>query len=490
VRQMSTSGQFLDLIDKLGQARVLCVGDVMLDRFVYGDVSRISPEAPVPVCRVVDENAMIGGAGNVARNLAALGAFVDFISVVGADKAAGEIGNLIGDNERINAEFIEDTGRQTTIKERFVAGPQQLLRVDREETADIGAEISASLVKYVTAALPDAGALILSDYGKGVLSAGCIIELIGAAKDANCPVIVDPKGDDYRRYSGATLITPNRRELCEASRKEIFDDDSAAAAAKFIANEYGIENVLVTRSADGMTLVSRSDVDHLPAEAREVFDVSGAGDTVVATLAAVLAAGGELLDAARLANVAAGIVVGKTGTAIVGATEIVESLQRQDLVNSSVLKVMSLEAAQTQISLWRERGDRIGFTNGCFDLIHPGHVAILTKSRAACDRLVVGLNTDASVRRLKGETRPVQNEAARASVMASLACVDLVVLFSEDTPVELIETLRPDVLAKGADYTVDKVVGAEFVQSYGGEILLVDLEEGHSTTGTIERMGE
>ena len=487
---MSNSRQLLDLIEKLGAARVVCVGDIMLDRFIYGDVSRISPEAPVPVCRVTSENSMVGGAGNVARNLAVLGASVDFFSVVGADEAADEVGVLLQNYDRIQVDLIVDKTRQTTVKERFVAGPQQLLRVDREETSDVSSDIADRLIEQVTAALPTAGALVLSDYDKGVLSAGSIIKLIGAAKDANCPVIVDPKGDDYRRYSGATLITPNRRELCEASRKDIFDDDSAAAAAKFVASEYAIENVLVTRSAEGMTLVSRSGVEHLPAEAREVFDVSGAGDTVVAALAAALAAGSSLTDAALLANVAAGIVVGKTGTAVADISEIVGSLRRQDLQISGAQKVMTLDEAATQVAAWRQQGDKVGFTNGCFDLIHPGHVSILAKSRAACDRLVVGLNTDESVKRLKGESRPVQNEESRAAVMASLASVDLVVLFAEDTPENLIEALRPDILAKGADYTVDEVVGAEFVQSYGGEILLVDLEEGHSTTGTIERMAQ
>lgn len=487
---MSESRQLLSLIEGLGEGRVLCVGDVMLDRFVYGDVSRISPEAPVPVCRVISENAMLGGAGNVVRNLASIGVSVDFVSVIGSDKAAQEVQSLISNDDRIVAKFIKDPERQTTIKERFVAGSQQLLRVDREETEEVGSEISHQLVEYVSTLLPDVGALVISDYGKGVLLTGTIIELIGAAREANCPVIIDPKGDDYRRYSGATLITPNRRELCEASRKDIFDDDSAAAAAKFIASEYQIENVLVTRSAEGMTLVSLAGVEHLSSEAHEVFDVSGAGDTVVATLAASLAVGSSLLEAARLANVAAGIVVGKTGTAITDVSEIAATLRHQEPQISGELKVMPLEAAVEQVAVWRVQGERVGFTNGCFDLIHPGHVAILAKSRAACDRLVVGLNADQSVKRLKGESRPVQNEASRAAVMASLGSVDLVVLFTEDTPVKLIEALRPDVLAKGADYTIDEVVGGDFVQSYGGEILLVDLEEGHSTTGTIEQMSQ
>ena len=487
---MSGDGNILELINKLNGARVLCIGDVMLDKYVYGDVSRISPEAPVPVCSVLSETVMIGGAGNVASNLAAIGVLVDFVSVIGPDRASDEIQTLIGNIHRIVPKFITDSKRRATIKERFFAGPQQLLRVDREETRNVGEDISDRIVAYAKKSLKNVGALVLSDYGKGVLSADIIRKLIDAADQVNCPVIIDPKGDDYRRYSGATVITPNRRELSEASGKEISDDMSAAAAAKSIVDEYDIANVLVTRSAEGMTLVSRTSVNHFPAEAREVFDVSGAGDTVAATLAAVIASGADLMDAARLANVAAGIVVGKTGTAVAEASEIIESLQRQDLLSSSALKILPLKAALAQVSRWRKRGDRIGFTNGCFDLIHPGHVAILTKSRAACDRLVVGLNLDASVKRLKGKSRPVQNERSRASVLASLASVDLVVLFGEDTPVKLIKALKPDLLAKGTDYAVEDVVGAEFVQSYGGKILLVDLEEGQSTTETIERMNK
>jgi D-beta-D-heptose 7-phosphate kinase/D-beta-D-heptose 1-phosphate adenosyltransferase len=266
------------------------------------------------------------------------------------------------------------------------------------------------------------------------------------------------------------------------------DDAEVVAAARHIAQSSRIENVLVTRSADGMTLVSADAVHHLPAEAREVFDVSGAGDTVVATIAAALAGGVPLPDAARLANVAAGIVVAKVGTAVAYADDIADAIQRQDLQAPGEQKLLTLPAALDRIESWRRRGDRIGFTNGCFDLIHPGHVTLLGKARAACDRLVVGLNADESVRRLKGETRPVQNEASRAAVLGSLASVDLVVLFTDDTPVALIEAIKPDLLVKGADYTIDQVVGADIVRAYGGKVLLVDLEEGHSTTATIARM--
>ena len=267
-------------------------------------------------------------------------------------------------------------------------------------------------------------------------------------------------------------------------------DTEAAAAARHVVEGCGLDGILVTRGADGMTLLSAGGDGefHLPSDAREVFDVSGAGDTVVAALAAALAAGVGLEDAARLANIAAGIVVGKIGTAVAYASDVLDAVRREDLLGPGEGKVLSLEAACDQIEGWRRQGERIGFTNGCFDLIHPGHVALLAKSRAACDRLVVGLNSDASTRRLKGETRPVQSEAARAAVLASLASVDLVIVFGEDTPMTLIEAIRPEILAKGADYTIDQVVGAEAVQSYGGEVVLVDLEAGHSTTATIARM--
>lgn len=484
---MSDAG---DLVGKLSGAQVLCVGDVMLDRFVYGEVSRVSPEAPVPVCRVVNETAMLGGAGNVARNLAALGASLTFVSVVGTDAAGEEIATQLSEITKGGDGLIIDDTRPSTIKERFIAGSQQLLRVDREVSLPVGDAVAEAVITAALTKLATAGALVISDYGKGVLSDDVIARLIAAAREAGCPVIVDPKGSDYRCYAGATLVTPNRRELQEASRMPTGDDAAVIAAARHIAESCSVENILVTRSADGMTLVSGDDVTHLSADAREVFDVSGAGDTVVAALAASLAAGIALGEAAALANAAAGIVVAKIGTAVAYADDLQDAIAARDPAKSGNGKVMTLAAALDRIAAWRQRGERIGFTNGCFDLIHPGHVSLLAQARAGCDRLVVGLNADQSVRRLKGPERPVQNEVARSAVMASLESVDLVILFPEDTPENLIEAIRPDVLAKGADYTVEQVVGAPFVQSYGGEILLVDLEPGHSTTATIDRIGK
>jgi len=303
-------------------------------------------------------------------------------------------------------------------------------------------------------------------------------------------VIVDPKGDDFGRYRGATLLTPNRRELGDAIRMATENEQEVVAAARHLLDAAGVDAVLATRGADGMVLVGADgQISHLKARAREVFDVSGAGDTVVATVAAALGAGAELARAAALANVAAGIVVGKVGTAAVGAEEVVAALHHQDLANAEA-KVLGRQTALGRIEKWRRNGLRIGFTNGCFDLLHPGHVALLAQARAACDRLVVGLNSDASVTRLKGASRPLQTEAARATVLASLASVDLVVIYPDDTPRKLIFDVRPDVLVKGADWALEDVVGAKEVRAGGGRVVLVNLKPGHSTTATIARMAK
>ncbi len=482
------SGDLISLIDRLRDGRVLCIGDVMLDRYVYGAVDRISPEAPVPVCRVEGEAVMLGGAGNVVRNLAALGAAVDFVSVVGDDAAGADVRRLLGELDSVGIDLIVDPSRPTTVKERIVAGPQQLLRVDRESDAPVAPDLARQVFEAAARAIAGAGAIVISDYGKGVLADDGLGALIAAAGAAGCVIVVDPKGADFTRYRGADVVTPNQRELAAASRMPVRDDDSVVAAARTLVAGCGIGHVLATRSRDGMTLVSAVGAEHFAAEAREVFDVSGAGDTVVAALAAALAAGIPLGDAARLANVAAGIVVGKTGTAVVYPADLASQLQQREARFEGARKWLGFEDALARIEDWRRRGETIGFTNGCFDLLHPGHVALLSSARAACDRLVVALNSDASVRRLKGESRPVQDEASRAAVMGSLASVDLVMLFEEDTPLRLIEAIRPDILVKGADYAIDEVVGGDVVRASGGRVLLVDLEEGHSTTGTIGRM--
>ncbi len=484
---MSDQAGLLKLAMTLAEARVLCVGDVMLDRFVTGEVERISPEAPIPVLRVEGETSMLGGAGNVIRNIVGLGGTARFVGVIGDDDAGREIVLRIDELGRADAELIIDADRPTSIKTRFVAGNQQMMRADWESLAEMTESTGAEIVAAAGRELVDSDCLVLSDYGKGVLDQGRIAALIAAAKAAGKPVIVDPKGADYGRYRGADLITPNRKELAEATGRTINDPAAAIAAASELRTAHDFGAVLVTLSGDGMALVSADGSVHLQAEAREVFDVSGAGDTVVAAVACALSVYAEAADAARLANVAAGIVVGKAGTAAVSLAEVIAALHHQDISRAEA-KLMVDDAALDRLAVWRRQGLTIGFTNGCFDLLHPGHVSLIAQARAACDRLVVGLNSDASVARLKGAGRPVQTEAARATVLASLAGVDAVVIFGDETPLRLIEFLKPDVLIKGADYAKDEVVGADIVERNGGRVVLAELEPGHSTTATIARL--
>jgi len=479
----------VDWVDRLTTARVLCVGDVMLDSYVQGSVDRVSPEAPIPVLRIARQTSMLGGAGNVVRNLVGLGARVSVLSVVGDDADGAAVSALLDDLPGVQARLVTEAGRSTTRKTRFVAGGQQLLRADAESTAPVTDATADSLLAQARAWMAEHAALVLSDYGKGVLTLPITRALIALAREAGRPIVVDPKGTDHGRYAGASVVTPNRKELSEATGGHpTHDDATVEAACRDLMTSCGVEAVLATRSEQGMSLVrSGAPADHLPTEAREVFDVSGAGDTVVATLAAALAAGASLSEGARLANAAAAVVVGKVGTAAVRADDLVATLHHQDLMRAED-KVQRLETLLETVERWRRHGLRVGFTNGCFDLLHPGHVSLIAQARAACDRLVVGLNADVSVRRLKGPTRPVQGEMARATVLASLADVDRVVLFHEDTPLSLITALKPDVLVKGADYTVETVVGAEVVLSHGGRVVLADLIPGQSTTATLARV--
>jgi D-beta-D-heptose 7-phosphate kinase/D-beta-D-heptose 1-phosphate adenosyltransferase len=488
---MSDGADLAALLPRLAGARVLVVGDVMLDRFVYGAVERISPEAPIPVLRIEREATMLGGAGNVLRNLAALGAEPAFVAVVGDDPAGREVQRLVAEVAGGAGHLLLDRGRRSTIKERYVAGGQQLLRADRESDGALTPALAEALLAAAEALLPRVAVLVLSDYGKGVLCDAILPRLIEAARSHGLLVVVDPKGRDFARYRGATLVTPNRRELAEASGLPTASDAEVVAAARRVMAEAGIAAVLATRSEQGMTLVEGAEasgpVHHLPAEAREVYDVSGAGDTVVAALAAALAGGLDRRGAARLANVAAGIVVGKVGTAVASPAELLHALHAQDFALAED-KVLDRAGAVAQAARWRAQGLRVGFTNGCFDLLHPGHVQLLRQARAACDRLVVGLNSDASVQRLKGPSRPVQSELARATVLASLASVDAVTVFAEDTPLELIVALRPDLLVKGADYSAEQVVGAKELASWGGKLLLAELVPGQSTTAMVSKM--
>ncbi len=481
--------QALPELEAFAGAHVLVVGDVMLDRFVYGGVKRISPEAPIPVMLVERELAMPGGAGNVARNIASLGARVRLIGLVGDDAAADELHEALS-QPRIEPLLVVDETRPTAEKVRFIAGQQQLLRVDRERQGGPGADAAGTLAETVLQALDGVAAVVISDYAKGVVSDSLLAALIPAARQRGLPVLVDPKGEDYARYRGASLVTPNQKEAALAVGAPCDSDAEAEAAARQLMQECGIEAALITRGAQGMTLLAAADAAaalHLPAEAREVFDVSGAGDTVVAALAVALAAGLPLARAAQIANAAAGIVVAKVGTAVVLPEELRDALHLPDPLGLDG-KVMHLAQARDAVARWRMRGQRIGFTNGCFDLLHAGHLALLAEARSKCDRLIVAINADSSVRQLKGPERPVQDEQHRARLLAALNLVDMVIVFAEETPVHLLQALRPDLLIKGGDYGIDQVVGADIVQAYGGEVQVSRLVQGHSTTATIKKM--
>jgi D-beta-D-heptose 7-phosphate kinase/D-beta-D-heptose 1-phosphate adenosyltransferase len=474
-----------EAVRKLGHTSVLVIGDVMLDRYIYGEVSRISPEAPVPILSEERELQMPGGAGNVVRNLTALGVATAFISVVGDDQTGSDLTGLIGGQPNVEPWLLVEGGRTTTLKTRYISCGQQLLRADREQVRPISAKLADRVLRIARDAMAATSVTILSDYRKGMLAGDLPMRLIGAARQAGRKLIVDPKGQDFSLYDGADIITPNRRELGEATGMPVETEAEIVAAATAVRERFGFGAVLVTRAEDGMTLVDATGVQHFPAEAAEVYDVSGAGDTVAATLAAGLAARLPLPVAVRLANIAAGIVVGKVGTAVARQADLLAAISPR---GGALRKVVTRQQAAEQVERWRHRGWRTGFTNGCFDLLHPGHVHLLEQARAVCDRLVVGLNSDASVRRLKGDGRPVQQEAARAAVLASLGCVDLVCVFDEDTPEALLREIRPDVLVKGADYAIDEVVGADLVRSWGGRVMLAELMPGHSTTATVERI--
>ena len=474
-------------VHRLSRAAVLVIGDVMLDRYVYGNVQRISPEAPIPILAVERDVAVPGGAGNVVRNLTALGAAVAFVTVVGDDQPGSDLTGLIGGQPGVEPWLLVESGRTTTMKTRYIANAQQMLRADREQTNPLQPKLAERMLRIARDAMAATSITVLSDYAKGLLAGDIAAQLIAAAHQAGRRVIVDPKGTDFSRYAGADVITPNRGELAKAMGMPVDSEPELVAAARALRDAHGFGAVLVTRSEDGMTLLDETGVHHFPAEAPDVFDVSGAGDTVVATLAAALAVGLSLPIAARLANIAGGVVVGKIGTAVAREADLLNALSPQ---GGALRKVMGREAAAELVERWRRHGWRVGFTNGCFDLLHPGHVHLLEQARAGCDRLVVGLNSDASVRRLKGAARPVQPEAARAAVLASLASIDLVCVYEEDTPLELLRALRPDVLVKGADYTVETVVGADLVQSWGGRVMLAALLPGHSTTATVARLQE
>ncbi|MBU1326109.1 MAG: D-glycero-beta-D-manno-heptose 1-phosphate adenylyltransferase [Alphaproteobacteria bacterium] len=467
------------LLERVRGLRAACVGDLMLDRYVYGEVDRISPEAPIPVLKVKRRVAMPGGVGNVARNVAALGGRARLGAVSGRDAAGDELAALIAAEGGVEDAVERRAGADTIVKTRFVAAGQQLLRLD-EETATLPAAESD--------AFSGTSVVLLSDYAKGVVSDALIEQALNAARSTGAPVIVDPKGRDFARYGAVDLIKPNASELAGATGLPVGTDAEIEAALEALLAVTTARAVVVTRAGKGMSLMRRGEAaKHFPGRAREVFDVSGAGDTGLAALGLALGAGASLETAVEFAILASGVVVGKAGTATVSPAELIDAEMSQHAAGAHA-KVMPLEELAHVVEGWKRQGLRVGFTNGCFDILHRGHVAYLAQARSWCDRLVVALNTDASVRRLKGEGRPINDLDSRAVVIGGLGSVDRVTSFDDPTPLALIERLRPDVLIKGADYTREGVVGGDLVESWGGEVKLATFEDGFSTTRTIEKM--
>ena len=469
---------------------VLCVGDLMLDEFVYGEVSRISPEAPAPVIAVQRSETNIGGAGNVARNIASLGARCIFVGLIGDDDAGVNLKAALSREDMIESILICDSERPTTRKVRFVSEhfSTHMLRADWELAVPAPAEIEQKLIDAILPLLLRADVVLISDYAKGVLTARVIRNVIDKARELGKPVIVDPKNANFAIYRGATLLTPNRKEFAEATRSRADTQQSIANAARDAMQLLDCEAMLVTQSEQGMTLVPRNGEGiHVPAHPVKVSDVSGAGDTVAAVLAVTVAAGADWETALRMANAAAAVAVGKKGTATVSPAELRRRILSHAFLAAEEKIIARGAGLHAHLVHWRRQGFKVGFTNGCFDILHPGHVKVLTAARGACDRLIVGLNSDASVKRLKGEGRPVQDERARSEVLAALEAVDLVVLFDEDTPIKLIAEIKPSVLVKGGDYTREQVVGHEIVEAEGGQVLLVDVLPGFSTSSLVKQ---
>ncbi len=467
--------------------RVLVVGDVMLDRYLVGDVHRISPEAPVPVLRQREQYDRAGGAANVAMNLAGLGVEAVLCGQIGDDVEGRKLRDL-AEHAGVDASGLLAGTAPTITKTRVVSRTQQLLRVDVESAVAASNADQDRLQQTAIEALADVAAVVLSDYAKGALTPELCVALIRGARARGIPVLVDPKGKDMSRYRGATTICPNLQELSAAVGVPVHEVDELLRSAHSLIGDLGLDFLTVTMSERGIRVLRAGGADlYSPAKAREVFDVSGAGDTVIATLAASLAGNLGLPSAIELANLAAGIVVGKLGTVPVSAAEIVQQLTPSTSV-SSADKVVDRGRAKARVDEWRAAGETIVFTNGCFDLLHVGHITLLEDCRRFGSKLVEAMNTDASVQRLKGPARPIVGEAERARVMSALAAVDMVTLFDEPTPLELLKVLRPGVLVKGGDYTVETVVGHELVASYGGRVEIVPTVEGFSTTDIVRKI--
>lgn len=471
--------------ENISGRHILCLGDVMLDHFHSGVVARISPEAPVPVFKQTDTITMPGGAANTACNIASLGAAVTLVAPVGNDQAGRELRYLIEDGWGIRLAAADDQ-RGTIVKARYSALGQQLLRIDNEDLRPPALATREALSNLVSDAIAEANLVVLSDYAKGALDEALCQEVITRARSRGIPVVVDPKGSDFSKYRGATLVTPNEMELSVVVGRVPADEEEIIELASTLARTHDFGSVAVTRGKSGVMLVGRDGLlDHVPSFALDVFDVSGAGDSFVAGVACSLATGAGTAASVRYGNAVAGVAVGKVGTAVVTQDEVERVASDRD---EKPLITSDYKTAERIVAGWSRSGAQVGFTNGVFDLLHLGHLRTFKFARQHCNKLVVAINSDASVKRLKGDSRPIQSDEVRAEVLANLQQVDLVVVFNEDTPIEVIKACVPDLLVKGGDYCAEDVVGYDVVTGHGGRVMIVPTLNGYSTTSTIGKM--
>lgn len=483
-----TREEIREILSKVKGRKILVVGDVMVDEYIWGKIERISPEAPIQVVDVQSENALMGGAANVVSNLTGLGARVYLAGVVGRDQKGEFLKECLQEQGVRTQGLVTDPGRPTSTKTRVMGQNQQLLRIDREHRTPVSGSAEARLLQYICRQIPTCDAVILSDYGKGVLTPGVLAGTIRAARHAGKIVTADPKTRDFSRYRGVTCMTPNRKEAEEACGWPLQNRRDILKAAKHLQKVLKSRACLITLGRDGMALLDRKDFTVIPTAAREVYDVSGAGDTVIAVFTLVASSGYDLATAAVVANTAAGVVVGKVGAARATPQEMLD--YERDGLDTYARKIFMLQELQERVRSIQKQGGKAVFTNGCFDLLHVGHIRYLQEARRLGDCLVVGLNSDSSVRRLKGKRRPLISQDERAHILSALDCVDYLAIFDELTPMNLLRKLKPDILVKGGDYKKSEVVGADLVESYGGRVALIPVVKGRSTSDIVKRIVE
>ena len=481
--------KFKHFFNSNNRPKILVVGDLILDEYIWGGVNRISPEAPVPILETRSENLALGGAANVANNLVALGCEVHLCGAIGQDEKGDKLLQTIHDRSIQTEGIFRFVHRPTTSKIRVIAHNQQILRIDKEDNRPITEETEKKLVQYINQIIPGMDGIICSDYQKGILTEKIIKTIMHRAQKSKKSVIVDPKSSDFSLYKGANVITPNEKEVARSVPIKIKNNEDLGRAAEYLLNLTRAQAILITRGKDGMSLYqSKEELVSIPTVAKEVFDVTGAGDTVISVFSMAVFSGFSHYESAWLSNMAASVVVGKVGTAVITLEEINEFLHEEMLRTSHT--VLKLEELKAIISMAKSTDKKVVFTNGCFDIIHGGHIEFLQKAKSLGDILVVGLNTDQSVRKLKGENRPIKNEKERANILSALKYIDYITLFDETTPEKLIREIRPDILVKGNDYKIDEVVGREIVEGYGARVELIPIVEGHSTTQTLEKILE